>query len=440
MKRFDALLLIASVASLLLVGCNNGGESDPKEEEIKLDTVQGFSYEDGVLSFEPVEKATSYEYIFSHKGEEVYKDELNMTSLDVESLGLEGTIDLTVTALCKNGKSDPATYQFAVLSTFGEVIFEAENYLYNFGTGKSNSNFRNNPLASNGAYVGGLDDAGHGIYINYLCPFEGDYEIESYYCYHQTSEISEAHHDVWVNGSYQTKLIYTEDTGWGGATFDPAMSKATIHLVKGWNTISIMKNGDKSDNWGDYAEIDYLKLIGNNEQYNIDELESYGARPPKYRLEAEMGSPRKKFPSGLYQCKNPCIVEDADHKYSNGFIMGNVEEKYDGVEWHFGAPEAAKYSIQISYAAGMFEGCKPAKPAFIVTPTPIGLQKNVDFLDYEIQQMNELPYTGWNNPTVATQTFEIDLVQGDNFIYCLLMNDSGFFQIDYCDLTFISEL
>ena len=433
MKKTSILLLSVVPLTALLASCN-------KNEKVKLPDIENITYVDGILSFDPVKGAKSYEFVFSHKNEEVYRDKLNVTSLDVESLGLEGNIDLVLTAYCKNGKSDPANFQFTVLTVFDEVIFEAENYLYNFGTGKTNSNFRNNPLAHNGAYVGGLDDAGHGIYIDYLCPFEGDFEVESYYCYHQTSAITKAHHDIWVNGVYQAGFEYTVDTGWGGASFDPAMTTATIHLLKGWNTISVMKNGDSSDNWGDYAEIDYLRLIGNQQEYNIDDLDQYGVRPSKYRLEAEMGSPRKKFESGLYQCKNPCIVEDNDHKYSNGFIMGNIENKYDGVEWHFNSPVAAKYRIQISYASGIFDGSRQARPTFIVTPLAIGLQKNVDFGDYEAQQMDALPYTGWNVPTVAEQTFDIELIQGDNFIYCLLMEGSGFFQIDYCDLTFIEEI
>ena len=455
MKKIKTLAKMVALSSFILSGCSisdlafwkkkGNEETEQKEEEeaitIKLDSVSGFTYEDGILSFNPVEGATTYEYVFTHKGEVVYVDNLDVTSLDVESLGLEGNIVLTVTAKCKGGKSDPASYEFSVLSTFDVVKFEAENFLYNFGTGKSDSNFRNNPQASNGAYVGGLDDAGHGIYINYLCPFEGDYKVESAYCYHVTNpSFTQAHHDIWVNGAYQSQFIYTTDTGWGGASFTPDKTDTTIHLLKGWNTISIMKNGDSSDNWGDYAEIDYVTLFGNGEKYNIDDLDEYGVRPAKYRLEAEMGSPRRKFPNGLYQCKNPCIVQDNDHSYSNGFIMGNIENIYDGVEWHFDSPVAAKYRISLCYAAGTFEGCKPGKPAFIVTQEEVGLQKNVDFKDYPVQQMNDLGYPGWNNPTVAEQTFELELAQGDNFIYCILWENSGFFQIDYCDLVFIQEI
>ena len=447
MNKIRTITTVVALSCFLLCACSASKNGDKKDgdggntkPQIKLGSVEGFAYEDGVLSFNAVEGATAYEFTFTHKGELIYKDTLDVTSLDVESLGLEGSIDLTVVAKCDGGASDPASYKFTVLSTFDVAVFEAENYLYNFGTGKANSNFRNNPQASNGAYVGGLDDAGHGIYINYLCPFEGDFKVESTYCYQRTSEITEAHHDVWVNGTYQTQFVYTTETGWGGATFTPDVAETTIHLLKGWNTISIMKNGDSSDNWGDYAEIDLVTLYGNNEKYNIDDLEQYGERPAKFRLEAEMGSPRRKFPNGLYQCKNPCIKEHDDHKFSNGFLMGNLENKYDGVEWHFDSPVAAKYQISLCYASGVFDGSKKARPSFIVTQEFVGLQKNVDFLEHPIQQMEELEYTGWDNPTLAEQTFELELAQGDNFIYCLLMDNSGFFQIDYCDLVFIQEL
>lgn len=458
MKRLNVLLTIMAASTMILTNCSSPAteskedssilsslepSSDISSEEVsvtKLASPTGFNYEDGILSFSEVEGASRYEYIFKHNEEVLYQDELDVTSLDVEALDLEGSIDLVVIAKNDVSESDPASYHFVVLAHFDEVMFEAENYLYNFGTGKANSNFRNNPLASNGAYVGGLDDAGHGIYINYLCPFDGEFEIESHYCYQSTSEIKEARHEIWVNGEYDSEFNYTEETGWGGATFNPATTSTKIHLKKGWNTISIMKNGTSVDNWGDFAEIDYLVLKGNDEEYNPDDLASYGLEPTTYRLEAEMGSPRKKYPNGLYQCKNPCIVQDDDHRYSNGFLMGGVENKYDGVEWHFNSLLKAKYSIKLAYAAGMFEGCKPAMPSFVVTQEEVGLQKNVDFLDHEIKQMDALEYTGWNNVKEAEQTFELVLEQGDNFIYCLLLGDSGFFQIDYCDLTFIEEV
>ena len=414
--------------------CSCGSNSP---SQAKLDSVTGFNYADGILSYSEVEGATGYEVTLKHKDEVVFSDTVNATSIDIDSLDLGGTINLSIKAVADGAASDVSTYSFVVYKVFDEVLIEAEDNLYNFGTGKEQSNFRNNSLAHNGAYVGGLDDAGHGIYINYLCPVAGEFDFQSCYCFHKTTNMNQAHHDVFVNGVKQTQFIYTEDTGWGGATFTPALSNTKITLVKGWNTICVMKNGDSSDNWGDFAEIDYVKIIGNGIEYNPDDLDSFGERPATYKLEAEMGSPRKKQENGLYMCKNPCI---ADANCSNGFIMGGVEAKYDGVEWHFDSPVKARYEIQIAYASGIFDGSSKARPTFIVTQETVALNKNVDFNDLEQKQMKALDYTGWNTPRLAAEKITLELDQGDNFIYCLKLDGSGFFQIDYCNLTFLSEI
>lgn len=129
-----------------------------------------------------------------------------------------------------------------------------------------------------------------------------------------------------------------------------------------------MKNGDSSDNWGDYAELDYFVIHGDGSEYNADDLLEYGETPAYYRLEAEMGSPRlKNKNSNMYMCKNPPIVQQDGLVYSNGFIMGNIESNYDGVEWQFNSPVKAKYRVRLAYAAGAFEGSTPARPSFIVT-------------------------------------------------------------------------
>ena len=88
----------------------------------------------------------------------------------------------------------------------------------------------------------------------------------------------------------------------------------------------------------------------------------------------------------------------------------------------------------------MFNGSKQARPSFIVTQEEVTPAKSVDFYNYDIVTMNALDYTGWNKITVAEQSVEITLEKGKNFIYCVKLDESGFFQIDYCDLTFISEI
>lgn len=429
MRKLSIVLILIFVMLFTFTSCAAKPLSD----------VANLKYEEGIVTFDKVEGATGYKVEIKHGEEVVYEDTITDTSIDIESMGLAGNLTLSVVAISEKSKSaNKAEVKFTILSEFSDVYIEAEDHLYNFGTGKSGSNFRNNTLAHKGAYVGGLDDAGHGVYINYLCPTDGTFEFVAYYCHSGTG----AHHDVWVNGEYQARLDYTENTGWGGAKFDAASTSTFITLKKGWNTISVMKNGDASDNWGDFAELDYFVIKGNGTTYNVDDLLEFGDRPAYYRLEAEMGSPRhKNLVSNLFECKNPPIVEGAD-KYSNGFLLGNIDSNYDGVEWQFNSPVKAKYRVKIAYAAGEFDGSVQARPTFIVTQKEVGLAKNVDFEDMTKVTMDALPYTGWNKVTVAEQEVEIVLEAGKNFIYCLKMDsaNSGIFQIDYIDITFVEEV
>ena len=405
----------------------------------KLDSVTNIKYEDGIISFDAVEGALGYNIKFSQENELVYEDKVTDTFIDTDSLGLEGLVEFEISAYSDEKTSESVKFTFTALSTFGDVIFEAEDYLANYGTGKAQCNYRNNPSAHNGAYVGGIDDAGQGIYINYLCPVAGTFTFECWY----TTDMPVAHNDVWVNGVKQARYDFTEKTGWGGATFTPAKTEVQITLEKGWNTIAVYKNGDSSDNWGSYAELDYFVLKGDGSKYDVAELSQFGNSPEWFRLEAEMGSPRRKnTASGTYECKNPAIVEKNGKKFSNGFILGNIENNYDGVEWQFHSEVKGKYEVRIAYASGAFDGSKLACPSFITTQSEVGLTRNVDFLDCDIKTISNLPYTNWDQVVLAEETVVIELEEGKNFIYCLLLDavNSGMFQIDYIEIRLIETL
>lgn len=424
-------LKVITLSSLLvLVSCG----------AVKLGTVTNINYENGILSFDSVDKAEGYNVKFTQGDEVIYEDKITDTSIDIDSLNIEGEIEFEISAYKGETVGEITTYSFEALATFGDVIFEAENYLANYGTGKAQCNYRNNASAHNGAYVGGIDDAGQGIYINYLCPVAGTYTFESWY----TTDMPVAHDDVLVNGVKQARYDYTEQTGWGGSTYDATKAEVQITLNKGWNTISVYKNGDESDNYGSFVELDYFVLKGTNEKYSsVNLIKEFGSTPEWYRLEAEMGSPRKyNSGSNMYECKNAAIVEKDGKKFSNGFILGGIEHNFDGIEWQFNSPVKGKYQVKIAYASGEFDGSKLASPSFVTTQAEVGLMKSKEFLNKDISTISGLPYTGWDSIQVAEKTTEITLEEGKNFIYCLLLDqvESGFFQVDYIDIKLVSEL
>lgn len=187
-------LLLAT--GILLTSC--GG--------VKLGQVTNIRFEDGILSFDEVKNAEGYNIKLTQNEEVLYEDKITDHQIDIDSLGLEGEIEFEISAFKGNTVGEVSTYTFVALSTFGDVVFEAENYLANYGTGKAQCNYRNNPSAHNGAYVGGIDDAGQGVYIDYLCPVAGTYTFECWY----TTDMPVAHDDVWVNGKFQAKYNFTE--------------------------------------------------------------------------------------------------------------------------------------------------------------------------------------------------------------------------------------
>lgn len=416
--------LLVPLVSMLVTAC--GGTSIGKIDEI--------IYEDNILTFSELSNVDGYHFTFK-EGDEILYEELTYTSnmIDCSILGLEGSLLFSVCGR-KGDKDGPITsLEIEIPSYFEDVVFEAEDYLYNFGSGKSTSNFRDNPLASNNAYVGGIDDCGQGIYINYCSPVAGTFEFESHYI-----AIAPAINGVWVNGVKQTTFNYNElSSNWAGTgVFDVKVATVSITLQEGWNTISIMKEGDASNNWGEFAELDYFVLKGNGQQYNKSEIVAkHGVRPEKLRLEAEMGSPRKKI-SDVYQCKNPCIVNDATYQYSNGYLMGGIEARYDGVEWQMFLEEETTFEVTVGYATGQ---ANAVANFFVVPEVEVGLAKGADFLDMEKKVVN-LPQTGWNVVQEAEEKIQLTLPAGKSFIYCIKLetvssgDNAKIFQLDYIDL------
>jgi len=439
-KNVAAFALL--LATLALSGCGKGtvstasGKSSDATSSVShpltLAAVTGLAYQNGKLTFNAVTGAEGYKVVITHQGESVYSSSVMATEVDLSSLELAGNLLAKVKAYKGLEESPEASLEFVVKVAFGDIVIEAENNLYNFGTGKDTSNFRNNTLAHGGAYVGGVDDAGQGVYINYLSPVAGTFAFDAYY----TTDMNPAYNDVWVNGVSVARFAFSEKTGWGGASsYNAAMATVNIPLVKGWNTISVMKNGDSTDNWGSYAELDYFVLHGDKSEYNPDDLSAYGSHPSAYRLEAEMGSPRKKnADTKLNTVKNPCIKEDATNKYSNGFLMGGIESAYDGVEWHFYSEEKAQYTLKAGYASGQ-DG---AYLSFYVSQAAIALTHDADFADMTPATIKGLANTGWNKVTPTATTASITLEAGENYLYCLKAADSAIYQLDYVDLSFVS--
>lgn len=443
MKKIIRALLPA-LMGVFLVSC--GGTpvesssigTSSVDESIGCITNLSFDPETGIISFDPLSDVDGYHVCFEMDGQLVIESDIGDTEIDINDLGLSGEIHFEVCGFVGTRRGKVSSLDFSLAKVMEDVVFEAEDYLANFGTGKgNNSNFRNNPLAHGGAYVGGIDDAGQGVFINYLCPIADRYELDLYYLCEEVP----GHLSVYVNGTYSARYTCPKNTGYGGdGIFNPDLAKVFIDLEKGWNTIMVCKEGDATDNWGSFVEMDYFVLRSNGGTYLPGDMAEYGVEPPSWRLEAEMGSPRHKNKNNnVFECKNPCIKSHDEYQFSNGYLMGNLDSTYDGVEWQFNAKQAGKYEVTIAYATNM-DGCVAS--FFTTEYEPVDLAHSADFKRMEASTIS-LPRTnGWDCVEVATATCEISLEYDKNYIYCINMNasdDQGehIYQIDYIDIRFL---
>ena len=440
MKKRNLFLL---VLPLLLSACSGGNEKP--QTDIK---VQNLRYEGTTLKFDAIDGATGYSLRLSKNDVVVFNDVIGLNSIDLAPLNVYGNVKVSVCPLFTDKLAKYADLDIVSLAKFDEMFFEAETGCYNIGTGKDVSNYRWNECASDTYYVGGIDDAGQGVYFNILMPFSGTFELQCFYTSLPT--YVNAHDDVLLNDEFVGQLHFDEGRGWFGPTEDAEhidyflhlpCAKLSINFKKGWNTLSIFKNGSPEDDWGGNAELDYFKIIGNNQTYNPDDIEGlFGAEPAYYRLEGEMGSPRKfNKESRRRECKNAPIVEKGMEKFSNSFVLGNIESDFDGVEWRFKAKKSGKYAIKLCYSSMAFPGSKKAKPTYIVTDEPIDLGQEEFFDFYPHYRMAELDYTEDWSTFALTDEVQLDLQKGVNYIYCLLLDEenSGYFEIDYADIRMV---
>lgn len=414
MKR----ILIVLCAHLLMFGLNACFQGE-------LEDVGNLKFEDELITFDEVSGADYYTFDFYRYGELVFQDEIDYNMYDLAGIGLDGgEYDVRVRAVNDQVESKGKFIKVVVLSTVDDVIFEAENGLYNWGS-TSLSCYRNNPLAHEGAYVGGIDDAGQGVYFYYFNYIAGEYDFECYY----TTESENCQVDVVINGNIQTTIHLDEITGYGGVgVYDSACAMTKIYLEQGWNAINIIKNGDETNDYGGFAELDYFILRGTGEKYNVADYANYDLEyPPYLRLEAELGCPIK-IMGGYQTTKNSAIASD---NCSNGFILGGMDEIGDGVEWHFSCDYSGKYQIRVAYAHNNSDKENTTISFFLATKR--NFKKNR--IDMKLDSG-----LGWENVLINSTTITYELEAGNEyFIYALKQEGSCSFQIDYIDLIYLGE-
>jgi hypothetical protein len=401
-----------------LSACNNIDNVNVDKLQIGLGDVNNLRYSNQAIYFDKVKDALRYHIEIEYKNETVFAKDIKVNQYDVEILNLVGENTVYVTAYNTSKKSKKAKLDFTITNIDSDTIYEGEHGLLSYGDNNA-SNYRNNPLAHNGAYAGGLDDCGAGLHFDHYSYLAGTRNFEIYY----TTDVVNSWHDVYVNGVKQAKAVYSERTGWGGVDkFSPRKVTVEINLEIGWNNIELVKTGTSSDapQWGGFAEVDYVVIKGTGQEYIVDKE----AGIPVFKLQAEMGSAIKwDIDRQEWTIKNPAKYYP---EASNHYMLGNIDNEGEGVDIHINVPKRGYYSVQMAYAQDN---------SFDTFATL--------YTDEAPRLKVKLPLpekTGWGTPTLSAVSDVLEFAQDGNHLYIKKSGETGSFEIDYVLLTYVGEI
>ena len=257
--------------------------------------------------------------------------------------------------------------------------------------------------AHGGAYVGSLDNAGQGVEFTYYAYESGTRNIDVYY----TTGSVGSYHGIYVNGVYQSRFTYSTNTGWGSATaYNPASTSASVTLVKGWNTISVIKCGTASDSpsYGGWAELDYFVLHGLGQTYDP----STYSDPISYKYEAEEG-----------YIHTDSVAPATSANASLGYIASGINVAGQGVDFNITIP-AGTYQVKLS------TGTTAAAVATINTDENTALNAKIALGTT----------TGWTDMALNANSVNVTFASsGAHTLKVTRESDSDWFTMDYVLLT-----
>lgn len=341
--------------------------------------------------------------ISMEKENDEYK--LNLSLVKNQTISLVNNLDEEVNnyTSIKDGQYY-ITYQndnFKVLAKEEDVILEAEDGVYD----QTSTKTFQNALASGGLGACDMNNCGQGITLLHYSYFEGTYEVEINYW---TGEAN-SKQSIFVNNQKQATVLYTENNGWAPEGVKPATITVSLSFKKGWNSISMFKDGTSTDSpaYGGYVMLDYLKVKAQENHYYDPVL--FDETDLSYRVEAEQG--HFEIGGNLPQSNNNA---------SGGYFVGNFDAKGKYVEFKFKAPLAGEYDLQIGYAKS---NNKPTANILLNDE----LVELINFDNYE----NE----AWDHFNLNTHKTRLTLSNEINSIKVAI--EESWFCFDYIILTYV---
>ncbi len=254
--------------------------------------------------------------------------------------------------------------------------------------------------AHGGAIALDFNDCGQGMYFRYYAYEAGPRTVDVYYATGSAGSFM----TFFVNGNDNTATVtFDQNTGWWGDGTTAAKASVELNLQKGWNEIYLIKNGDSTNNYGGWAQIDYIEIHGTGKEFPMEDT-SAGS----YRLEAEIAA--------WHWANGSIRPTNWGSGFSGLFGLGEMNTVGDGAKFTFKVQDAGTYKVQIAYGGS--------------GATPLTVTVNGTAAEVTLSGSN-----GWNNITlcqIATFTAEagqeitIDIAQGGQwyvFDYLLITKE-----------------
>lgn len=269
-----------------------------------------------------------------------------------------------------------------------DVLLEAEDAVLNA------NHVSVDKRAHGGKYALAFNDCGQGMYYRYYAYEAGTRSVDVAYATGSAS----AYMTMFVNGGEGVKVEFTEQTGWfgdnGGVT---ATATVNITVAKGWNEIYLIKNGTKDDNYGGYAQIDYIKIKGTQNDYTG---QTFDRTIESYKLECETAE---------WHWTKASTRPSAWNAFSMGYGLGNMDADGDGVKFTFTAQSTGTYKVRLAY------GCANNQ----------NVNVEVWINEVLVNEGNALSNgsTGWDNVQLDNSGITVELVEG--YTYTIDFRRSG---------------
>lgn len=258
-----------------------------------------------------------------------------------------------------------------------DVLLEAEAAVLN------PNHISNDDSAHGGQYALGFNDCGQGMYFRYYAYEAGTREIDVAYA----TGVDYSYMTMFVNGEAAARVDFEDVNGWFGDAKIMSIATVKVNVAQGWNEIYLIKNGTADDNYGGYAQIDYINVKGTGKDYIG---QTFDRTVESYKFECEIAQ---------WHWTDGSIRPAAWNEFSMGYGLGSMDNDGDGVKFTFTAASTGTYKVRLAYGQ--------------TGDVNVNVYINEELVNEGVALSNGT--TAWNDVKLDNSGITIELIEGQTY-------------------------